>query len=338
MNGHTIAPGDVAAIPAPVPTPFTEAADAVTTPAANSRTRLPRPVSADDAQDVDSDESKSSSGDAGLPSPSIRRIISSISPTLDSGDADDVRSTRSRSRSRTTSEVTSSTKTKASASSLPDKPSKKPEEEDRPSATMWIALAGGIVGGLLLIMAISAYYRRWRRKRKENFENGSFVSKAADMPDSPRTIARSSMASEKTTYVPDWSDAPLVPPIPVPYRDTSNHSSFLPAPGSEPGPEALAPWRNEGYAVGGSEQASLVVPRQRGVTEPTSIEVSGDQRLFSRPVSEVILNGQNEQIGELAYDYCQPYDVHHVRHNSYASSRYEAIEDARTNARGYNYI
>lgn len=336
INGHTVAPAAAAPAPSPDDALPTENDGAIP---ATQRARPARPTQTG-PEEEDPVEEESSSLPTRTPvildSPSTQRIIASISPTL--GDADEVSSTSTRTRAKASSSSTANTKTKPSLSpGTSDKSSSDRKDEGGPSTTVWIGVACGVVGALLLVMALSAYYRRWRRRRGSSSDDESFIGKGQNLPPSPRSLARSSMASEKLGYGPDWSDAPLVPPVPAQYLQQAGHEYLLPEPGSDPVPEDTAPWRRDSYV----DDTSLIppaVPRQHARAAPMSIEVAGDSRQFSRPASEVVLNGQADQYVDQSYDYAQQYHPADVRHNSYASSRYEAIEDPRAASKRYEYI
>ncbi|KAK9896195.1 hypothetical protein P389DRAFT_196298 [Cystobasidium minutum MCA 4210] len=337
INGHTVEPALPTTEPlVPVPneplSSDSEVKSATSETSTSTRRRPPRPVETD-AEETE-DEEETSPSPTILDSPSTRKILTSISPTLAS-------ETTSKSKIKSVSS-TKTTKTKPNTQTgLSGKAKGNKEEQEGgggPSATTWIAIALAIVGGLLLIMAISAYYRRWRRRRRSSPDDESFVAKDPEpLPETPRSLARSSMASEKYAYGPDWSDAPLVPPIPAAYSQQPGHENLLPEPGSDRMPEDVAPWRRDSYA-GNTSPIPPAVPRYPARNEPMAIETAGDARLFSRPASEVILNGQAEQYTDQTYDYAQPSHPPNVRHKSYASSRYEAIEETPESPRRYQYI
>lgn len=134
----------------------------------------------------------------------------------------------------------------------------------------------------------------------------------------------------------DWSSSLKNPMLPI-YPNHSGRGSLLPEPGSEPRQEDVAPWQRTSYIGDISSIPPLAVPRRDVRNEPMVIETSGDSRQFSRPVSEVILNGQNEQSGDQHYGYGPSYAAPNVRHDSRMSSRYEAIDDLRRPAMDCRY-
>lgn len=180
-------------------------------------------------------------------------------------------------------------------------------------------------------MAVSAYYRRWRRKRKEQ------ITAAAD--DESFVTTKQADPAELPSNSPIWNNALMQQPRQVPFHNLSDRGSPLPEPGSEPRPEDAAPWRRDSYAADPVPlMAPIAVPRHGVRNEPTVIETSGDSRLFSRPVSEVVLNGQSDQVADQYYDYGPRYAQPNVRHNSYTSTGYEAIDDPHRTTLDYHYF
>ena len=235
--------------------------------------------------------------------------------------------------------------TSSSTSALPAGEGKDDGEDDgggMPIGT-WIGIAAGCLGSLVLIMACAAYWRRWKRKQSGGAADPareSFMCKPAPETVPPSPTATCVSTDEKAPRSPDWSDAPLVPPMPLAYQHARSNS--LPEPGSGSGPEDIAPYRPSpppSLSAGsrpspppslssGSNSSSnypLPVARPRQSLTPASIVTRGDSHVFSRPVSEVVLGGGSGESdtgsasGAQYYD-SRPQDYRNARHNSYASS------------------
>lgn len=324
INGHTVvAPIQAGpSIPSPTASSPADSTSPSTAEVGSITTRRNRPDVGSNTEEQDASDSKTSPSETNiLDSPPTGVILSASSPT-----PEEVSNTATRIRDRPTKTPTP-TKTKTPQSVKASEEKEDPKSDKGQSASTWIAIAGGVIGGLLLLMAVSAYYRRWRRKRKEKAsgaaDDESFV--ATKQVDFPVSSASSPIRA-----------APVLRSRPQPQsRSHSGRASLLPEPGSEPMPEDEAPSRRNAYTGGVPVMAPGL--RYADRNEPTVIETSGDSRAFTRPVSEVIMHGQSDQVADQYYDFGGTNASQNVRHNSYASSGYEALDDPRRTMLDYRY-
>lgn len=201
-------------------------------------------------------------------------------------------------------------------------------EGSKKPLTKWLAIAGGCLAFLLIVMAASAYYRRWNRKRKMGSTAVTY-DPTPDVPrDAPRTPTSPSGTSvaateEKVDHDPQWEDQPLVPPIPSMYQSEHTRSSSLPEPGKR---QYTPPSSRPSTAF---VKSQLYDPQvisadiRRGSQGPSAIVTAGHSRQFSRPASEVVLDPASGS--PQSYERRLHAQQSQLRHNSYASSKYESL-------------
>ena len=309
-----------------------------------TQTREPAlPTASNSSESDDSEESSSDDADNTAPTP-----ISDESelPTSSGSDTRSPTSSTSSYSSSSTSSTTrgrpekttpkvESTRTKPLTSAATGLPDDKEDKHNKDGGgglpvTTYVGIALGCVGFLVLLMALTAYYRRWRRRRevaRQSFANAP--APAATVPPSP---AETTVSEKEHPRSPDWADAPAMPAMPAAYQHL--RTSSLPEPGSEP-TSALMGRQSSDHSGRSSRSGSrhsrgmsgLAIPRRS--LAPISIETSGDSRLFSRPVSEVVLEGRRPEssFSQASSAFSDPRTVKgsKARHNSYASSQHESL-------------
>ena len=216
---------------------------------------------------------------------------------------------------------TTSAKDKSSPSNVPKKNSH--SLDHKLPVTTYIAIAAGCVGGLLLLMAFSAYFRRWHRQRHLrtiSAADDDFVSKQDDPADgllsSPTATVASSLNEEKRSGSPNRSHIPSVPPLPAAYHQIGLRTKAEAMPGTEFEP---------GHSAHDRPPSSSSHLRANSV--PISIVTQGNSRTFLRPASELVLgNGIADGVPTSPQSYGRLYNTPQARHNSYASSsKYESL-------------
>lgn len=187
--------------------------------------------------------------------------------------------------------------------------------------TTYIAIAAGIFGGLILLMALSAYFRRWQRKRHLPMKipaDDDFVSKQEDPPDatvsSPTTTIASTINEEKRLVSPKWSHMPNIPPMPATYQQSTLRSDAGLA-SDIPDAQRLAPHM---FLSGSSSHV-------RGSSAPLSIVTRGNSRTFSRSASELVFGKTSNNEPASPQNYVSQHRLSQVRLNSHSSNSYESL-------------